>query len=222
MQGGATEPTTQMGFWSGLLGDLGMTERAPGWCGRIVSVTAVLLWLPALALAEEAAHGGGGLISLDKSLVVQMVNFLLLLLLLWRLLYKPFVAKMEERTAAIKKSLEEAQLARADAERQQEENAARLREAYGEAQVIRDAALKEAADEQRKLVEAARVEAARLVESAKAQMEGDVRRAREELRREVGDLATSVAERLIKRSLRAEDHRKIVADAVASLGQSTS
>ncbi len=200
-----------------------MTERARGWCGRIVSATAVLLWLPALALAGEAEHGGGGgLISIDRSLVVQMVNFLLLLLLLWRLLYKPFVAKMEERTAAIKKSLEEAQLARAEAERQQEENASRLREAYGEAQAIRDAALKEAADEQRKLVEAARVEAQRLVESAKAQIEGDVRRAREELRREVGDLATSVAERLIKRSLRDEDHRKIVADAVASLGQSTS
>src|SRR5439155_26532692 len=143
-------------------------------------------------------HGEGGrLINVDKSLLVQLVNFLLLLVVLWKLLYRPLLAKMEERTAAIRKSLEEAQLARAEAQRQQEENAARLREAYAEAQAIRDAALKEAADEQRKLVEAARVEAQRLVETARAQMESDVRRAREELRREVADLATSVAERLI-------------------------
>lgn len=140
------------------------------------------------------------------------------MLVLWRLLYRPFVAKMDERTAAIRKSLEEAQLARAQAQRQQEENAARLREAYAEAQAIREAALNEAADEQRRLVEAARVEAQRLVDSAKTQLESDVRRARAELRREAADLATAVAERVIRKSLRDDDHRRIVAEAVQTLG----
>lgn len=196
-----------------------MSERVRGWCGRIAFVVAILVSWPALALAEEAAHeGGGGLISIDRSLVIQAINFLLLMLVLWRLLYRPFVAKMNERTAAIKKSLEEAQRARAEAQRQQEENAARLREAYAEAQAIREAALKEAADEQRKLVAAARVEAQRLVDSAKTQLESDVRRAREELRRDIADLATAVAERVIRKSLRDDDHRRLVAEAVQTLG----
>jgi F-type H+-transporting ATPase subunit b len=196
-----------------------MSERVRGWCGRIAFVVAILVSWPALALAEEAAHeGGGGLISIDRSLVIQAINFLLLMLVLWRLLYRPFVAKMNERTAAIKKSLEEAQLARAEAQRQQEENAARLREAYAEAQAIREAALKEAGDEQRKLVAAARVEAQRLVDSAKTQLESDVRRAREELRRDIADLATAVAERVIRKSLRDDDHRRLVAEAVQTLG----
>jgi F-type H+-transporting ATPase subunit b len=196
-----------------------MSERVRGWCGRIAFVVAILVSWPALALAEEAAHeGGGGLISIDRSLVIQAINFLLLMLVLWRLLYRPFVAKMNERTAAIKKSLEEAQLARAEAQRQQEENAARLREAYAEAQTIREAALKEAGDEQRKLVAAARVEAQRLVDSAKTQLESDVRRAREELRRDIADLATAVAERVIRKSLRDDDHRRLVAEAVQTLG----
>ena len=64
-------------------------------------------------------------------------------------------------------------------------------------------------------MEAARAEAARLVESAKAELEQDVRRARQQLRREVSDLAIDVAERLIKKSLRDEDHRRIVEDAIA-------
>src|SRR5439155_1431815 len=81
-----------------------------------------------------AAEGGqeGGLISLDRSLIVQVVNFVILLVILQRLLYKPFLAKMQERTGAIQKSLEEAQAARAEAARQQEENEARLRAAYAE------------------------------------------------------------------------------------------
>src|SRR5205823_5259444 len=124
------------------------------------------------------------LVSLDRSLIVQVVNFLILLVILQRLLYKPFLAKMQERTAAIQKSLEEAQAARAEAARQQEENAARLRSAYQEAAAIRAQALKEAAEEQRKLVEAAQVEARRLVETARAQTDADIRRARDELRRE--------------------------------------
>ena len=168
--------------------------------------------------ASEGGHESGGLISLDKSLIVQAINFLILLFILQLLLYKPFLAKMGERTAAIQKSLDEAQAARAEATRQQEENETRLRAAHAEAAAIRAQAMKEASEEQKRLVEAARAESQRLVESAKAQMDADVRRAREELRREVADLATAVAEKLVRRSLRDEDHRRIVADAITKVG----
>ena len=168
--------------------------------------------------AAASEHEGGGLISLDRSLIVQAVNFVILLVILQRLLYKPFLAKMEERTTAIKRSLEEAQAARAEAAHQAEENATRLRQAHAEAAAIREQALKEAGDEQRRLVESARAEAQRLVESAKAQMDADIRRAREELRREVADLATAVAEKLVRRTLRDEDHRRIVAETISRFG----
>jgi F-type H+-transporting ATPase subunit b len=195
-----------------------MGQRERQWIGTVARVVVVLIAL-APGIAEAASEGGeGGLISLDKSLIVQGVNFIILLLLLQRLLYRPFLAKMEERTQAIKKSLDEAQAARAEAARQQEENAARLRAAHAEAAAIREQALKEAAEEQRRLVDAARGESQRLIETAKAQMDADVRRAREELRREVGELATAVAEKLVRRSLRDEDHRRIVADAIAKVG----
>jgi F-type H+-transporting ATPase subunit b len=172
------------------------------------------------AAAGPEGEGGhsGGLISLDKSLVVQALNFLVLLVILHRLLYKPFLAKMQERTDAIKRSLDEAQSARTEAARQQEENAEQLRRAYAEAAAIRERALKEAAEEQRRLVEAARAESQRLVDSATAQMDADLRRAREELRREVADLATGVAEKLVRKSLRDEDHQRVIADAIARLG----
>jgi len=183
----------------------------------ILRVVVVLLAVPALAFAAGDAEGG--LISVDKSLIVQVVNFLILLVILQRLLYKPLLAKMEERTAAIKKSLDEAQSARAEATRQQAENAEQLRRAYAEAQSIRDAALQEAAEEQRKLVETAQREAKSLVDNARAQTETDIRRARDELRREVSELATQVAEKLVRKSLRDEDHRRIVDDAVARIGR---
>ena len=197
-----------------------MHQRGRNRIGRILcTLIALLVIAPAIASAASEEHGGGGgLISFDKSLIVQGVNFLVLLGVLHYLLYKPLIGKMQERTAAIQKSLEEAQAARAEAARQQEENAARLRSAYQEAAAIRAQALKEAAEEQRKLVEAAQGEARRLVETARAQTDADIRRARDELRREVAGLAVAVAEKLVRKSLREEDHRRIVDDAVSSIG----
>jgi F-type H+-transporting ATPase subunit b len=187
---------------------------------RLTLVLLALLIVPALTLmpgAALASEGRGGLVNLDKSLIIQMVNFLLLLFILWKLLYKPFVAKMNERSEAIKKSLEEAQAARAEAQKQREEHAGKIQQAYAEAQAIRAAALKEAADEQHRLVEGARAEAARLTESARNEMAQDIRRARQELRQEVADLSIAVAEKLIRKSLTDADHRKIVQDALTGL-----
>ena len=76
-----------------------MCQREREWSGTVARIV-VLLVLLAPAAAWAASEGGheGGLISLDKSLIVQGVNFLILLFILQRLLYKPFLAKMEERT----------------------------------------------------------------------------------------------------------------------------
>lgn len=197
-----------------------MHHRRSDWRGWLVcAVVSLLLVLPAAALAAEGGgeHGGGGLINLDKSLIVQLINFIILLIILQRFLYKPLLAKMEERTAAIKRSLDEAQAARADAVRQQEENAAQLRAAYAEAASIRDQALREAEEAGRKQLEAAQAQSRKLVEDTKAQLDGEIRRARDELRRETTDLALAAAEKLVRRTLREEDHRKIVSDAIAGL-----
>jgi len=186
---------------------------------RVTALSAFLLGLsPSIALA--ASEGGEGLINFDKSLIIQVVNFILLMIVLTKLLYRPLVAKMEERTQAIKKSLEEAQAARVEAQREREEHAAKIQAAHAEAQAIRAAALKEAAEEQRRLVDNAKEEAERLVASARDETAQDVRRARQELRQEVSDLAIQVAERLIRKSLRDDDHRRIVDDAIARVGKS--
>jgi F-type H+-transporting ATPase subunit b len=69
------------------------------------------------------------------------------------------------------------------------------------------------------LVDAAKAEAARLVASARQELEQDVRRARQELRQEVADLAIGVSQQLIKKSLNDAEHRRIVDDAIARMGQ---
>jgi F-type H+-transporting ATPase subunit b len=187
-------------------------------CRRLSSTWLALglLLLPALAAASEG-EGGGGLIELNRSLLIQVINFLILLAVLYRFAYRPLVATLEARAAAIKQQLAEAQAAREAAERQLAEFEARLEAAQAEAQAMRERALREAAEMGERVTAGAREEATRLLDSARAQIEQDVRRAKSELRAEVGTLAVEIAERLVKKSLRDEDHRRLVQDALARI-----
>jgi F-type H+-transporting ATPase subunit b len=187
--------------------------------GRPVELAAVVLaavaW-PGIALAAEGG-GGGGLIELNRSLFVQLVNFLILLAVLYRFVYKPLLAALEARTSAIKGQLAEAQAAREAAQQQLREFEAKLTAAQAEAQAVRDRALREAAELRERLNAEARQEAARLVEAARAEIDQDVRRARGELRREVSTLAIAIAERLIRKNVQPEDHERLVQEALARL-----
>lgn len=184
------------------------------WVGAAATLAALVVTLvgPAPALAAE-----GGLIELNWTFLVQVVNFAVLLGVLYLLAFKPLVGALEGRAAAIRQQLAEAQAAREQAQRQAAEFEARLREAQAEAQAVRERALREAAEMRERLTAEARQEAARLVESARAEIAQDVRRARAELRAEVGALAVQIAERLIQKSLRDEDHQRLVQEALARM-----
>src|SRR5262249_7962607 len=99
---------------------------------RVLAIACLLtVLIPTLAFASEGECGG--LISLDKSLLIQAANSLILLYLLTKLLYKPLMAKMDERTKAIQRSLDEAQEARAQAQKERDEFAAKIQAANAEA-----------------------------------------------------------------------------------------
>jgi F-type H+-transporting ATPase subunit b len=185
---------------------------------RLLAAAAALGAGGAPALAAAAEGGGGSLIEVNGSLLIQLVNFLILLAVLYRFMYRPLVGALEGRSSAIKQQLAEAQGAREEAQRQLAAMEERIRAAHAEAQATRDRALREAAELRERLAAEARQEAARLVETAQAQIAQEVRRARGELRAEVGALATQVAERLIRKSLSDEDHQRIVREALAGIG----
>jgi F-type H+-transporting ATPase subunit b len=186
--------------------------------GGIALATLAVLFAPDLAAASEGG-GGGGLIELNRSLLVQVINFVILLGVLYRFAYKPLIATLESRSTAIKQQLAEAQAARESAQRQLVEFERRLEAAQAEAREVRERALREAAETRERLTAEARHEATRLLAEARAEIEQSVRRARHELRAEVDTLAVEIAERLIQRSLREEDHHRLVKDALARLDQ---
>lgn len=150
-----------------------------------------------------------------KGLIAQMVNFTLLLVLLYLFLYKPVLRALEDRRARIRESMERAEEIKQQLARTQEDYAAQMQQARRDAQEV----VAQAVELGKRLEEEARTrakeEAERLLARAQAQIEREKQHAIAALRAEVADLAILAASRIVRRSLDTQDHYQIVREVLA-------
>jgi F-type H+-transporting ATPase subunit b len=147
-------------------------------------------------------------------LVSQFINFLLLLLILRAVAYKPIIRMLDERSARIRESMERAEEIKNQVARTEEEFARRLDEARREGQAIIGQAEKIADRLQKDELEKTR----QVVEDLRAKALADIGREREraiaDLRRQVADLAVLAAGRAVGRSLDQESHNRLIQEAL--------
>lgn len=145
-------------------------------------------------------------------LLVQLLNFLIVLLILRAWVYRPFLEMLERRRTTIAQGLEDARLAseaRANAEKDAQ---AVLAKAQQDAhQRTRQAA--EAAEQvAREIKAAAEKEAAEIRVAAAAEAEQTKLQALTELRGQVAALSIAAAEKLIRESLDEKRQRALIAE----------
>ncbi len=173
---------------------------------------------PALLFAAEAEKHEPGIINLDKSMLLQVVNLLILIVVLRKFLFKPLVQFLAKRAEGIKQSMDEARLAREAAAKAQEEYRAQVTATQREAAAMREQVQREVEEERQRLLKASRDEAQRLVAEARTAIEQETKRARAQLREEAVNLSVAVAERLLERSLTADDQRRLAEKYVREVG----
>lgn len=144
--------------------------------------------------------------------VVQIVGFLLLVLLMWAILYRPMLNMLARRKETIAKGLNDAReaeqaLARAEADRQKI-----LEEARAEAQRITSEATSRAADAAKAMEKQAREEAQRIREQAQTEASAERNRQLGEARDQIVSLSMAAANHLIGASLDEKKQRQVVAD----------
>ena len=145
----------------------------------------------------------------------QTVNFILLIFLISRFLYKPVVGMLDERRHRIQESLEAAERARAEAERSDRERDTLLAETRREIQEMLTSAQQMASKIQDDARAQATEDARRIVEAAQREAEAERAQAMADLRREVAGLAVLAAERVIGQSMNDQSHRRLVDDFLA-------
>ena len=151
-----------------------------------------------------------------QGLVVQLVNFGLLLLLLGMFAYKPILNMLDERSAKIKEGLEKSDEAEKRAVEIDIEAKKALEEARKEGQALL-AQAKEAADERREqFIAQAKQEAESLVERARAEIQLEKDQAIAQLRSEFADITITAAGKVINEELDKTKHRKVIDEILAA------
>ena len=148
-------------------------------------------------------------------LVFQVINFLLLLYLLNRFLFKPLLARMDERSAKIEKGLEDAETAARDRELARAEREAAVAEARKEAAEMLARANKIAEDTRNEILTDARTEAEQVTQRAREEITAEKERAMAELRGQVADLALAAAGKLVKSEMDTPTQRRLVEEFLA-------
>jgi len=155
-----------------------------------------------------------GPVTIDGTVVVELITFLVMLALLARYVYPEIVKVAEARQRAIAQQLKEAEQARADAEERLHEAEAKLADARKSAQSVIDAATKSAEQLRQELKEKADEEARRSVENARKQIEAERDQAIRSVRTEVADLVVTATEKVIGETLDDPKHRKLIDKAI--------
>jgi F-type H+-transporting ATPase subunit b len=134
-------------------------------------------------------------------LIAQIINFVLILLILRALAYKPVLQMLETRKRKIQESLEYAEKVKADAAAQQKEFERRIDETRREAAQAAQSASQVAEKERERILVQAREEAHQIVEQARAQLNYERKQMVAELREQVVNLSMLAAQRVIGQSL---------------------
>lgn len=150
-------------------------------------------------------------------LLLQAVNFLLLLFILNKFLYRPLLNVIKTRQERIQKGLEEAEKASQRLAEAQAEAERILAEARAKAEEILAQASQEGNRLKEDIIAQARAEASRILERARLEAEREKEMAMAEIRRQAIDLAVLTARKIVGEALDERAHRRIISDFLSSL-----
>jgi F-type H+-transporting ATPase subunit b len=132
-----------------------------------------------------------------KLIIAQAVNFILLLVVLQRLAYKPVLKMLNDRTEKIDKSLKQAQKIGEELKNTEETKIVEIKKAKEEAQKI----IKEAQDSAEKksleTLEKTKLKTKEIVENAKQEIRSEKEKSVAEAKKEIADISVLIAKKII-------------------------
>jgi len=168
-------------------------------CTLVIALLALPLW------AEEGVHEEGP----SMALVYWGINFLILVGGLAFFLRKPVKEFFASRATLIGNNIEEARELKAAAERKYKEYDNRLKSIEKEMQELIATLKKDGELEKRRLIENTQQQVANLKSNSERILQQELRKAKEELKKETVNLATELTEESLRKNVTPEDQSRI-------------
>ncbi len=177
-----------------------------------------------ITLLAQAEEGGGDnpLISISLGVMIwTLIAFGVTMWLLSKVAFPRIAEALDRRRKAIDDSIDHAERTRREADELLDEYRARLREARQQADDIAVRARKAADRVNDDAKEKATQLREELLAAARRDIEAETRRSLEQIRKEVADLTVVATEKVTRKSLTDDDHRRLIEDALKEVDFST-
>ena len=145
-------------------------------------------------------------------------NLLILYLVLKKILFKPIKNMIDSRQKEVDDMYSNAENAEAEANGMRREYEEKLSGAKAESEEILRDAQRRAILREEEIIKAAEAEAGRIMERAEAEIELERRRAVNDVKDEVSEIAISIAEAVIERDIAEKEHKELIDSFIEKMG----
>ena len=151
-------------------------------------------------------------------LLKRAVNFAIFVVIIYLVAAKPVGKSLRAREEEIKKTLDELERAKQAAHQKYLEYEAKLAQLDKEKEKIIQEFISLGESEKQKILETAEKMAQQIKEAAKRTAEHEAKAAKEHLRAEVAEMATKMAEEIIRKNFKPEDQKKLIEEYLSKIG----
>ncbi|WP_416350267.1 F0F1 ATP synthase subunit B [Mammaliicoccus lentus] len=148
-----------------------------------------------------------------------LITFLILLALLKKYAWGPLKSIMDEREETINKDIDDAQAAKVNAKKLEEENRDILKKTQEEVQTILDDAKHQAKVQQEQIISDANVKANGLIQSVQAEIQQEKQRAIADINNRVSELSVLIASKVINKEISEQDQKELVEKYIKEAGE---
>ncbi len=165
------------------------------------------------------------LFNLDPQLlhdaVLLAIAVFVMFLFLSYMLFNPAREMLKKRQDKVKDDIDSAEKSREDAAKLKEEYENRLREIHKEEDAILSAARQKALENETKIIDQAKAEAANIIARANHQAELEMKKAQDEIKKEIITVASMVAGKAVSEKLDIEIQDSLIDDTLKEIGEKT-
>ncbi len=157
--------------------------------------------------------------NLNATLIIQVISFLILVWLLVKILYRPFLSFLDERSQKIHNMLQEARESQQRTEDNFKDSKAQLKKTKEEVLKLKGLAEKQSDEHRQKVLQEAKEEARHIIARSKEDIDRRTREVKRDIKKEIGDFSVSIAEKILDKEINKEDHKHIIDEFLKNLSE---
>lgn len=154
----------------------------------------------------------------NATLLAQIFHFVVILVLLRLVAYKPLMKLLEERQKYVASNIDAAEQEKTEAEKLKSQFEAELKNAREQYQEMIQRATKEGEEQSQLIIAAAKGEATRIKDNAMQEIQREKEKAIAEVREQVASLSILVAEKVINQTIDADIQNRLINDFIEEAG----